>query len=89
MSLDIENMYPSVRLQLIRKALTYYLRGLSEEDKTTINNCLNLIKFGMRNMLAQYHSKYYAYKSAMKGQIMGMRMWRWQSEPMRLPSAQM
>eukprot|EP00957_Ditylum_brightwellii_P187361 14269936-Ditylum_brightwellii.AAC.1 len=51
MSLNIENMYPLVRLQLIRKALTYYSRSLSKEDKTTINNCLDLIKFGMRNML--------------------------------------
>eukprot|EP00957_Ditylum_brightwellii_P162801 12397274-Ditylum_brightwellii.AAC.1 len=64
-------MYPSVRLQLIRKALTYYPRSLSKEDKTTINDCLNLIKFGMRNTLMQYHGKYYAYKGAAKGKLMG------------------
>eukprot|EP00957_Ditylum_brightwellii_P084787 6447175-Ditylum_brightwellii.AAC.1 len=64
-------MYPSVRLKLIRKALTYYSRDLSKENKTTINNCLDLIKFRMRNMLVQYHSKYYAYKGTAKGQIMG------------------
>eukprot|EP00957_Ditylum_brightwellii_P017899 1348296-Ditylum_brightwellii.AAC.1 len=71
MSLDIENMYPSVRLQLIQKVLTYYLRSLSKEDKMTINGCLDLIKFGMRNTLVQYHGKYYAYKGATKGQVMG------------------
>eukprot|EP00957_Ditylum_brightwellii_P173391 13201509-Ditylum_brightwellii.AAC.1 len=71
MLLGIEYMYPSVRLTLIQKALTYYLQGLSKEDKTTINDCLDLIKFGMRNTLVQYHSKYYAYKGAAKGQVMG------------------
>eukprot|EP00957_Ditylum_brightwellii_P210426 15364951-Ditylum_brightwellii.AAC.1 len=71
MSLNIENIYPSVRIQLICKTLTYYSRRLSKEDKTTINNCLDLIKFGMRNTLVQYHGKYYAYKGAAKGQVMG------------------
>eukprot|EP00957_Ditylum_brightwellii_P077623 5899262-Ditylum_brightwellii.AAC.1 len=36
MSLDVENMYPSVRLKLIQKALTYYSHNLSKDDKTTI-----------------------------------------------------
>eukprot|EP00957_Ditylum_brightwellii_P037938 2869418-Ditylum_brightwellii.AAC.1 len=70
MSLDIKNMYPSVRLKLICKALTYYSHTLSEDDKTTINNCLDLIKFNMRNTLVQYHGKYYAYKGVTKGQVM-------------------
>eukprot|EP00957_Ditylum_brightwellii_P071429 5430169-Ditylum_brightwellii.AAC.1 len=68
MSLNIENMYPLVRLQLIQKALTYYSRGLPKEDKTTINGSLDLIKFGMRSTLVQYHGKYYAHKGAAKGQ---------------------
>eukprot|EP00957_Ditylum_brightwellii_P180071 13717254-Ditylum_brightwellii.AAC.1 len=71
MLLDIENMYPSVRLKLIQKALTYYSCNLSKDDKTTINECLDLIKFGMRSTLVQYHGKYYAYKSAAKCQVMG------------------
>eukprot|EP00957_Ditylum_brightwellii_P034829 2639349-Ditylum_brightwellii.AAC.1 len=71
MLLDIENIYPSVRLKLTQKALTYYSCDLSKEDKTAINNCLDLIKFGMRNMLVQYHGKYYAYKGTAKGQVMG------------------
>eukprot|EP00957_Ditylum_brightwellii_P072151 5484018-Ditylum_brightwellii.AAC.1 len=64
-------MYPLVRLKLIQKALTYYSCNLSKEDKTTINECLDLIKFGMHNTLVQYHGKYYAYKGAAKGQVMG------------------
>eukprot|EP00957_Ditylum_brightwellii_P183494 13977360-Ditylum_brightwellii.AAC.1 len=68
MLLDIENMYPLVRLALIQNALTYYSQGLSKEDKTTINNYLDLIKFGVRNTLVQYHGKYDAYKGAAKGQ---------------------
>eukprot|EP00957_Ditylum_brightwellii_P008662 657654-Ditylum_brightwellii.AAC.1 len=36
-----------------------------------INDCLDLIKFGMRNTLVQYHGKYYVYKGAAKGQVMG------------------
>eukprot|EP00957_Ditylum_brightwellii_P084334 6413380-Ditylum_brightwellii.AAC.1 len=71
MLLDIENMYPSVRLKAIQKALTHYSQNLSKDDKTTINECLGLIKFGMHNMLVQCHGKYYAYKGAAKGQVMG------------------
>lgn len=37
----------------------------------TINICLDLIKFGMRNTLVQYHGKRYVYKGAAKDQIMG------------------
>eukprot|EP00957_Ditylum_brightwellii_P158100 12034380-Ditylum_brightwellii.AAC.1 len=71
MLLDIENMHPLVRLKLIQRSLTYYLHGLSKEDKTTINNCLDLVKIGICNMLVQCHGKYYAYKGAIKGQVMG------------------
>eukprot|EP00957_Ditylum_brightwellii_P211448 15366177-Ditylum_brightwellii.AAC.1 len=53
------------------KALTHYSCNLSNNDKMTINECLGLIKFGMRNMLVQYYGKYYAYKGAAKGQVMG------------------
>eukprot|EP00957_Ditylum_brightwellii_P136862 10437093-Ditylum_brightwellii.AAC.1 len=63
MLLDIENMYPL--------APTYHSQGLFKEDKTTISNCLDSIKFGMRNMLVQYHGKHCAYKGAAKGQVMG------------------
>eukprot|EP00957_Ditylum_brightwellii_P014907 1124631-Ditylum_brightwellii.AAC.1 len=36
MSLDIKNMYPSVRVKLIKKALEFYSRNLSPEDKRKI-----------------------------------------------------
>ena len=43
MSLDIVNMYPSVRVKLIRKALHYYAKDLPEEAKETINMCMDIV----------------------------------------------
>eukprot|EP00957_Ditylum_brightwellii_P182721 13917694-Ditylum_brightwellii.AAC.1 len=55
MSRDIKNMYPSVRLQLIRNALKYYACNLLKDDKKTTDACLEMIKFGMQSMLIQYN----------------------------------
>eukprot|EP00957_Ditylum_brightwellii_P005580 427274-Ditylum_brightwellii.AAC.1 len=53
------------------RKLTSSLQSTTTDDKTTMNKCLGLIKFEMRNTLVQYRGKYYAYKGAAKGQVMG------------------
>eukprot|EP00957_Ditylum_brightwellii_P006340 480784-Ditylum_brightwellii.AAC.2 len=62
MSLDIKNMYPLVQLRLIQKALKYYVHNLSEEDKNTIDDCLEMIEFVICSTLIQCHGKYYVHK---------------------------
>ena len=46
-SVDTINMYPSIKLATIRKAVRYFARTLTRETKKTIKFCLDLIHFGM------------------------------------------
>eukprot|EP00957_Ditylum_brightwellii_P170980 13015666-Ditylum_brightwellii.AAC.1 len=62
----IKNMHPPVGLKLINKVLKHYVHNLPEENRRTIDAYLEIIKFGMRSTLIQYHGKYYAYKGATK-----------------------
>eukprot|EP00957_Ditylum_brightwellii_P109714 8368582-Ditylum_brightwellii.AAC.1 len=54
MSLDIVNMYPSVRFKLIWKALNHYVRDLPDEAKKTTKQCMDIVQFGMKNTLIQF-----------------------------------
>ena len=60
-SLDIENMYPSVRLSLIRKAVTFYSTGVKENISKTIEECWKMIEFGMQSCLIIFDGRYYEY----------------------------
>eukprot|EP00957_Ditylum_brightwellii_P167587 12758063-Ditylum_brightwellii.AAC.1 len=67
MSLDIVNMYPSVRVKLIQKALKFYAKNLPDAAKETIDLCMDIVQFGMKSTLIQFRGKYYIYKGAAKG----------------------
>ena len=58
-SFDAVNFYPSVKLKLVRKAIEYYARDLTEEDQIKIEHCLEMIKFGMTSTLLNFVDKYY------------------------------
>eukprot|EP00957_Ditylum_brightwellii_P147920 11263328-Ditylum_brightwellii.AAC.1 len=67
MSLDIMNMYPSVRVKLIRKALNHYVKYLPDEAKNTIEQCMDIIQFGMKSTFIQFsRGKYYVFHRAAK-----------------------
>eukprot|EP00957_Ditylum_brightwellii_P030119 2279535-Ditylum_brightwellii.AAC.1 len=51
MLLDIVNMYPSIRVKLIKKALRYYAKNLPAEARETINLCMDIVQFGMKSTL--------------------------------------
>eukprot|EP00957_Ditylum_brightwellii_P027328 2065884-Ditylum_brightwellii.AAC.1 len=68
MSLDIINMYPSIWVKLIKKALQYYSCSLPAEAKQGINLGLAMVKFGIKSMLVNVSDKFYAYQGAAKGQ---------------------
>ena len=60
-SVDAINMYPSIKLATIRKAVRYFARTLTRETKKTINLCLDLIQFGMSSTLISFDGEYYEY----------------------------
>ena len=57
-----EVMYPLIKFDLIRKAVEYYARNITDENEIDkVNKCLNLIKFGMNTTLIQFCGVYYLY----------------------------
>ena len=60
-SLDAINVYPSIILATIKKAVRFFARKLTSEVKKTINLCLDLIQFGMSSTLISFDGEYYKY----------------------------
>ena len=60
-SVDAINMYPSIKLATIRKAVRYFPRKLTRDTKKTIILCLDLIHFGMSSTLIYFDGEYYDY----------------------------
>ena len=58
-SLDIEKIYPMVRFSVIKKEIKYYTENLPESKLKKIDNCLEMISFGMAFCLITFHGKYY------------------------------
>ena len=58
LSIDAEAYYPSVQLKLVRKAVHYFTSELPEEDQLKIDDCLEMIKFGMNSTLLTFIDKY-------------------------------
>ena len=57
-SVDAINMYPSIKLATIRKAVRYIARKLTKETKKTINICLDLIHTRMISTLISFDGEY-------------------------------
>ena len=55
------NIYPSIKLAGIKRAVRYFVRTLTREAKKTINLCLDLIQFGMSSTLISFDGEYYEY----------------------------
>jgi hypothetical protein len=55
-------MYPSVKFDLIKKAVEYYAWDITDENELDkVSKCRDLIKFGMSTMLIQFCGVYYLY----------------------------
>ena len=61
-SVDEINIYPSIKLATIKKAVQFFARKFTSETKKTINLCLDLIKFGMSSTLIYFDMEYYEYR---------------------------
>ena len=65
-SVDDINMFPSIKLAIIRKAVRLFARKLTAAAKMTINFFLGFICFGMNSTLISFDSEYYEYHSGKK-----------------------
>ena len=65
-SVDAINIYPSIKLATIKKAVRFFARTLTTATKKTINLCLEIIHFGMRSTLISFDGKYYEYQGDKK-----------------------
>ena len=61
MSIDAEKMYPSVKFELIRRAVDYFMQDASEEDKGIVGRCLEMVQFGMDNTFVTFEDQYWIY----------------------------
>ena len=55
------NIYPSIKLVAIKKAVRFFARKLTSEVKKTINLFLDLIQFSMISTLISFDREYYKY----------------------------
>ena len=60
-SVDAINMYPSIKISTIKKAVIFFARKLIAETKKIINLCLELIHFRMSSTLISFGGEYYKY----------------------------
>ena len=62
-SMDVKDMYPSIKYDTVQKAIDFYASkvNLSEMEQKTINTCLDAIKFGMASTLICVRGEYYEY----------------------------
>ena len=55
------NMYPSIKLSTIRKAVRLLARKITAATNKTIKLCLKLIRFRISSTLISFDGKYYEY----------------------------
>lgn len=57
--LDIDDMYPSVKLSMINKTIRYFRKKLNKIENQKIETGLEFLTFGMCNILIIFNGKYY------------------------------
>eukprot|EP00957_Ditylum_brightwellii_P164130 12496850-Ditylum_brightwellii.AAC.1 len=64
MSLDINDMYPLIRVKLIQKSPNYYTSKLPICARKAVQECMEIVKLGMKSTLICFRDKYYKYNGA-------------------------
>ena len=65
-SVDAINLYTSIKLSTIKKAVRLFARKFTSETNKTINVCLDLILFGMSSTPISFDGEYYEYHGGEK-----------------------
>jgi hypothetical protein len=77
MSFDAVNMYPSIKFDLIVKAVTHFAKKAGchecEHESELLDTCLQLLQFSMETNILTFRGKYYEYggKTTIKGLNIG------------------
>ena len=61
-SIDVVEMYPSIKFPLVNKAISYFTRNLPKSQQSNVKFCLKLIAFRMSYTLLTFEDKYYEYR---------------------------
>ena len=60
-SIDVVEMYLSIKFPLVNKAISYFTRNLPNNQQYTITLCLKLVSFGTSSTLPKFRYKYFEY----------------------------
>jgi hypothetical protein len=60
-SMDAQDYCPSVHFRLVWKAVQYYSQTLSLDLQDTIDECLEMIRFGMKSTLITFQDRFFEY----------------------------
>ena len=75
-SIDAVCMYPSITCKMVRKAIYYFLsqstKEVNDEDRKTIDKCLDLIQFGMGSTFLAFADQYYEYDGLVEVEDRGL-----------------
>ena len=77
-SVDCVNIYPSIKLATIRKAVRFFSRRLTAATKNTINLDLDLVRFGVSSTLISFEGGYYEYHGG-DNKDQGLAIWGYES----------
>ena len=58
---DTKKMYPSVKFEMIERAVNLFLADTSHDGKKSAKQCLDMFKFGMDNTFVTFEDQYYIY----------------------------
>ena len=64
--MDAINIYPSITLATIKKDVIFFTKGITTKTKKIANQCLDLIRFGMRFTLISFDREYYKFHGSEK-----------------------
>ena len=67
-------MYPSIKLKLVIKAVRYFSGGVSREEEKRIENCFDMIKFGMSSTVLNFKERYYEYDGKVDAMKKGLKI---------------
>eukprot|EP00957_Ditylum_brightwellii_P170378 12968319-Ditylum_brightwellii.AAC.1 len=70
MSLDIDNMYLSIQVKLIKRALAFYSKKLLASKKGRVDLDMCMVQIGMKSTLVNFQDKRYIYWGVAKGEYL-------------------
>jgi hypothetical protein len=78
-SIDAQDYYPSIKFKLVKQAIDYFSSKLPQQDRLTIDMCLDMIKFGMSSTYFRFQDQYYKYDGDQDENKRGLTIGRYES----------